>query len=89
VHKSKLTVHKLLEFYNVRKDEYDEGDPRNVEVPEIEGTHEVEGPELVSVEYTQSIKTNQVNIGTPEDPKFAHIGNYWNNETIEKVADLL
>jgi len=38
-HKAKLTVHKLLEWYNVRKEEYDEGDPRNVQVPETEGTH--------------------------------------------------
>jgi hypothetical protein len=24
-----------------------------------------------------------------ENPKFLHIGDYWNNETIEKVADFL
>jgi hypothetical protein len=28
-HKEKLTVQKLLECYNVAKEEYDEGDPRN------------------------------------------------------------
>jgi hypothetical protein len=44
---------------------------------------------MVSTAYTQPIKTKQVNIGTTKNPKFAHIGDYWNDETIEKVEDLL
>jgi hypothetical protein len=39
--------------------------------------------------YTQPIKTHKVNIGTKENPKFAQIGYYWNNETKEKISDLL
>jgi hypothetical protein len=31
----------------------------------------------------------KVNIGTMKNPKFVQIGDYWNDETIEKVADLL
>jgi hypothetical protein len=30
-----------------------------------------------------------VNIGMEENPKFANIGDYWNDETMEKIADLL
>jgi hypothetical protein len=30
-----------------------------------------------------------VNIGMEEKPKFANIGDYWNDETMEKIADLL
>jgi hypothetical protein len=30
-----------------------------------------------------------VNIGTEDKPKFAHIGDYWSEETIEKIVDLL
>jgi hypothetical protein len=30
-----------------------------------------------------------VNIGKNENPKFAHIGDYWNDEIMEKIADLL
>jgi hypothetical protein len=84
-----MMVQKLLECYNVTKEEYEEEDPRNVQIPETEGTHAVEGPELASVAYTQPIKTKKVNIGTTKNPKFAQIGDYWNDETIEKVADLL
>jgi hypothetical protein len=88
-HKAKMIVHKLLECYNVMKEEYEEEDPRNVQIPETEGARVVEGPELASVTYTQPIKMKKVNIGTTKNPKFAQIGDYWNDETIEKVADLL
>jgi hypothetical protein len=30
-----------------------------------------------------------VNIGIEEKPKFANIGDYWNDETMEKITDLL
>jgi hypothetical protein len=30
-----------------------------------------------------------VNIGIEEKPKFANIGDYWNDETVEKIVDLL
>jgi hypothetical protein len=39
--------------------------------------------------YVQPIKTQKVNIGTKEYPKFTQIGDYWDDETIEKIADLL
>jgi len=32
-----MSVHELLEFYNVSKEEKDEEHPRNVQVLEIEG----------------------------------------------------
>jgi hypothetical protein len=49
----------------------------------------VEGPELESVAYAQPLRTRKVNIGTKENPKFVQIGDYWNDETVEKIADLL
>jgi hypothetical protein len=39
--------------------------------------------------HTQPTKTKQVNIGTTKNPKFVHIGDYWNNDTIEKVVEFL
>jgi hypothetical protein len=32
---------------------------------------------------------HKVNIGTEEKPKFVHIGDYWSEETIENIVDLL
>jgi hypothetical protein len=31
----------------------------------------------------------KVNIGTKENPNFAQISDYWNDETMENIADLL
>jgi hypothetical protein len=87
--KAMMTFKKLLECYNVMKEEYEDEDPRNIQVPEIEGTCIVEGPELSSITYTQPITTKKVNIGTMKNPTFSQIGYYWNDEIIEKVVDLL
>jgi hypothetical protein len=38
-HKAKMMVQKLLECYNVKKEEYKNEDPRNVQIPETQGTH--------------------------------------------------
>jgi hypothetical protein len=66
-----MTVQKLLECYNVAKEEHDEEDPRNLKVPETEGERIVEGLELESIAYTQPIKMKKVNIGMTKNPKFA------------------
>jgi hypothetical protein len=88
-HKNSMTVHELLECYNVVKEEHDEEDPSNVKVPEIEGEGVVEGPEIEYVSYTQPINTLKVNIGMIENPNFAQIGDYWNDETMENISNLL
>jgi len=35
------------------------------------------------------LKTKQVNISTEAEPKFAKIGDYWEDATVDKVAELL
>jgi hypothetical protein len=35
------------------------------------------------------MKIKKVNIGTEEKPKIANIGDYWDNETMEKIIELL
>lgn len=35
------------------------------------------------------LKTKYVNIGTEAEPKFMKIGDYWDDATIDKVAELL
>jgi hypothetical protein len=62
-HKATMTIHELLECYDVAKEEYDEEDPRNVQIPETEGELVVEGPEIESATYRQPIKTWKLNIG--------------------------
>ena len=64
-----------VECYNLAIDEDD--DPRNINIPELEGHCEVHGPAVEAPEVTQPLKTRTVNIGSEENPKYATIGDYW------------
>ena len=66
-----------LECYNFASEpeEADE-DPRNTNIPESEGTRDVEGPQLEIPAITEPVKIKKVNIGTDEESKFASIGDY-------------
>lgn len=77
----------MLECYNLATDEDDK--PRNINILESEGTREIQGPELEIPEITEKVKTKQINIRTLADPKFASIGDYWDEEIVGNIADLL
>jgi hypothetical protein len=61
----------------------------NCKIPKSEGEHTIEGHELESVICAKPLRTRKVNIGIEDKPKFANIGDYWNEETVEKIVDLL
>lgn len=54
--------------------EEEDEEPRNINIPEIEGHHEVEGLRIENPDITTPLKVRQVNIGTEAEPKFAKIG---------------
>jgi hypothetical protein len=60
-----------------------------VKVPETEGGCAIEGLDIESDMYTQPIKMQKLNIGITVNPKFVQIGDYWSEEYVEKIADLL
>ena len=35
------------------------------------------------------LKTKKVNVGSKKEPKFATIGDYWDEDTFAKVTELL
>ena len=47
------------------------------------------GPAVEALEVTQPLKTRTVNIGSEENPKYATIGDYWDDEMVSKVTQLL
>jgi hypothetical protein len=49
----------------------------------------VEGPPLDSELFVVPIKVKKVNIETTDNPKMASIGDYWDEQTIERITDLL
>ena len=67
----------------------DEDDPHNIHIIEVEGEREVEGPPLESEVFFSLIKVKKVNIGTTENPKMAIIGDYWDEQIVENIIELL
>lgn len=76
-----------MECYNFATDE--DKYPRNVNIPESEGSRDVHEPTLEIHEITEKVKIKKVNIGTEADPKVASIGDYWDDETVGHIVDLL
>lgn len=50
---------------------------------------EVKGPQIENLYISTPLKTNQLNIGTKEEPKFAKVYDYWDDTTVDKVVELL
>ena len=67
----------------------DEYDLRNIHITKIEGEREVEGPSLELEVFAAPIKVKKVNIGTIDNPKMEIIGDYWDEQTIERITELL
>ena len=76
-----------VECYNLAIDKDD--DPRNINIPESEGHCEVHGPAVEALKVTQPLKMWTVNIGSEENPNYATIGDYWDDEMVSKVTQLL
>jgi hypothetical protein len=49
----------------------------------------VEGLSLESKVFVVPIKMKKVNIGTNDNPKMASIGDYWDEQTVERITKLL
>lgn len=69
--------------------EEEEDDPRKIDIPKAEGQCNVEGPKIKNPNVIDPLKTSQENIRSNVEPKFANIGDYWDDDTVDKVAELL
>jgi hypothetical protein len=86
---NRQTIKELLSCYHVEEEAPEEDDPCNINITEFEGEREVEGPSLESEVFTAPIKVKKVNIGTTNKPKMASIGDYWDEEIVERITELL
>jgi hypothetical protein len=82
-------VKELLSFYHVQEEAPDEDDSCDIQIKEVEGEREVEGPPLESEVIVAPIKVNKVNIGIVENPKMVSIGDYWDEQIVEIITELL
>jgi hypothetical protein len=80
-------LQKLQGCYNINANEDD--DPRKVNITEIEGQRDIEGPGIELPFIGQSINIKKVNIGTKKAPKLVNVGDYWDDATIDKIIELL
>ena len=78
----------VMECYHFTADVEDE-DPRNVNIAESEGLHDVQGATLEIPEITEKVKIKKVNIGIEANPKVSSIGYYWDDEIVGHIVDLL
>jgi len=83
-----LFAKQTLECYKIDEEKQEDDEPREVHVPKIEGERAVEGPKI-NPDYVKPLRTRKINIGTEEVPKFAFIGDYWDEENMGKFVDLL
>jgi hypothetical protein len=79
----------LLSCYHVQEEAPDEDDPCDIQIEEVEGERDVEGPPLELEVIYAPIKIKKVNIGTAERPKMVNIGDYWDEQTLESITKLL
>jgi hypothetical protein len=83
---NKQTIKELLSCYHVQEEGPDEDDPHDIQIEEVEGERDVEGPPIESEVISVPIKIKKVNIGTVEQPKMASIGDYWDEQTVESIT---
>ena len=79
----------MMECYNVIGGPDDGYDPRNINTPESKGSGNIVNPEMPIEKINQPLKIQKVNIGMEEEPKFMNIGDYWDEETMENIINLL
>ena len=76
-----------MAYYNLEGDLDD--DLTNINILELEGMCEVEGSGISSNQFLKPLKIKKVNIGSLANPKFANTGDYWDEEIVAKITDLL
>ena len=77
-----------MECYNITG-EPDDDDPLEINILESKGIRIVEGAPITTDRFLKPLKIKKVNSGSEENPKFTNIGDYWDEETVGKITDLL
>ena len=79
----------MMTCYNLFGEPEDDDELRNVNISESEGSHDVIVLGIQMESMSHPLKIRKVNIGSKENPNFANIRDYWDEETMAKITDLL
>ena len=82
-------VQSMIEHYNVSGKPKDDDELQNINILEREGSRDVATPDILIDPMNQPLNIRKVNIGMEENPKLVSVGDYWDEETMEKITDLL
>ena len=69
--------------------ELEDDEPQDINILESEGTRAVQEFGISGNQFMNPLKVKKVNIGSLQNPKFTNIGDYWDDETVGKIIDLL
>ena len=79
----------MMTCYNLFGEPEDDDELWNVNIPESEGSCNVPSPDISMDSMSHPLKIQKFNIGMEENPKFANVGDYWDDETLAKIMNLL
>ena len=83
------SMQSMMTCYNLSGELEDDDELWNVSISESEGSRDVGAPDIPTDSMSQPLKIRKVNIGSKENPKFANVGDYWDEETMARIIDLL
>ena len=79
----------MMTCYNISREPEDDDDFWNVNILELEGICNVAALDIQTDSMSQPLKIGKVNIGSEENPKFSNVGDYWDEETMGNITDLV
>ena len=79
----------MMECYNVSSGPKDDDELQNITIPETEGSRDVATPDILTDPMNQPLNIRKVNIGTEENPNFENVRDYWDEETMENITNIL
>ena len=75
--------------YNLFGEPEDDDELWNVNIPKSKGSCNIVAPDISTDSMSQPLRIRKVNIGSAKNPKFANARDYWGEETMAKITDLL
>ena len=79
----------MMECYNVSGEPKDDDVLQNINIPETEGSRNVAVLNVPTDPISQLLMIRNLNIGTDMNLNFASVGDYWDEETMERITYLL
>ena len=86
-HQCSMTIQQWMAGYNMDGETRD--DLIKINILDLEGMPEVKGNGISSDQFLKPLKVKKFNIGSPKNPKFTNIGDYWDDQMVSKITDLL